>query len=163
MLIISQNKEKVMRFGISFNALKYAERTDRKGKQTIVRHTICISDGLLEEVAEYEIKERCPYGGCYDDHRAQEDPYTDHYPERHLWSDSHKPGEQANWCRGGNLYPTEECPYFEQYEGQKIEQCYRAMISTFQDGYRSCPMMVNGTCEKCLRDLNEAIQGGEMG
>ena len=37
MLIISQNKEKVMRFGISFNALKYAERTDRKGKQTIVR------------------------------------------------------------------------------------------------------------------------------
>lgn len=59
MLIISQNKEKVMRFGISFNALKYAERTDRKGKQTIVRHTICISDGLLEEVAEYESKERC--------------------------------------------------------------------------------------------------------
>ena len=58
MLIISQNKEKVMRFGISFNALKYAERTDRKGKQTIVRHTICISDGLLEEVAEYESKER---------------------------------------------------------------------------------------------------------
>ena len=48
-----------MRFGISFNALKYAERTDRKGKQTIVRHTICISDGLLEEVAEYESKERC--------------------------------------------------------------------------------------------------------
>ncbi len=72
MLIISQNKEKVMRFGISFNALKYAERTDRKGKQTIVRHTICISDG-----------------------------------------------------------------------------------------YRSCPMMVNGTCEKCLRELNEAIQGGK--
>lgn len=79
----------------------------------------------------------------------------------HLWSDSHKPGEQAHWCRGGNLYPTEECPYFEQYEGQKIEQCYRAMISTFQDGYRSCPMMVNGTCEKCLRELNEAIQGGK--
>lgn len=108
----------------------------------------------------YYWSERCPYGACYDDHRAQADPYTDHYPERHLWSDSHKPGEQAHWCRGGNLYPTEECPYFEQYERQKIEQCYRAMISTFQDGYRSCPMMVNGTCEKCLRDLNEAIQGG---
>jgi hypothetical protein len=109
----------------------------------------------------YYWSERCPYGGCYDDHRAQADPYTDHYPERHLWSDSHKPGEQAHWCRGGNLYPTEECPYFEQYEGQKIEQCYRAMISTFQDGYRSCSMMVNGTCEKCLRDLNKAIQGGK--
>lgn len=109
----------------------------------------------------YYWSERYPYGGCYDDYRAQEDPYTDHYPERHLWSDSHKPGEQAHWCRGGNLYPTEECSYFEQYEGQKIEQCYRAMISTFQDGYRSCSMMVNGTCEKCLRDLNKAIQGGK--
>ena len=59
MLIVSQNKEKVMRFGRAFNALEYAERTDRKGKQTIVRHTICISDGLLEEIAEYESKERC--------------------------------------------------------------------------------------------------------
>ena len=59
MLIVSQNKEKVMRFGNAFNALEYAERTDRRGKQTVVRHTICISDGLLEEIAEYESKERC--------------------------------------------------------------------------------------------------------
>lgn len=32
----------------------------------------------------YYWSERCPYGACYDDHRAQADPYTDHYPERHL-------------------------------------------------------------------------------
>ena len=52
----------------------------------------------------YYWSERCPYGGCYDDYRAQEDPYTDHYPERHLWSDSHKPGEQATYIRQKNAH-----------------------------------------------------------
>ncbi len=59
MLIVSQNKEKVMWFGRAFNALEYAESIYRKGKNEQVRHTICISDGCLEEVAEYESKERC--------------------------------------------------------------------------------------------------------
>jgi len=59
MLIVSQNKEKVMQFGICFNALEYTENIDRKGKKEIARHTICISDGCLEEVAEYPTKERC--------------------------------------------------------------------------------------------------------
>lgn len=27
----------------------------------------------------YYWSERCPYRGCYDDYRAQEDPYTDHF------------------------------------------------------------------------------------
>lgn len=30
-----------------------------KGKKETVRHTICISDGCLEEIAEYQTKERC--------------------------------------------------------------------------------------------------------
>ena len=47
MLIVSQNKEKVLWFGRAFNALEYSE------------HTICISDGCLEEIAEYQTKERC--------------------------------------------------------------------------------------------------------
>ncbi len=42
MLIVSQNKESV----------------DRKGKGETIRHTICISDGCLEEIAEYPTKER---------------------------------------------------------------------------------------------------------
>ncbi len=59
MILITQNKESVILFGKTFNALKYhEERYSRRGKET-VRHTICISDGLLEEVAEYESKERC--------------------------------------------------------------------------------------------------------
>lgn len=59
--IRSQNREKLYRFGISFNCLEYDEQQDlRKGKkEAAIRHTICISDGCLEEIAEYESKERC--------------------------------------------------------------------------------------------------------
>lgn len=59
--IRSQNREKLYRFGISFNCLEYDEQQDlRKGKKgAAIRHTICISDGCLEEIAEYESKERC--------------------------------------------------------------------------------------------------------
>ena len=62
MLIVSQNKEKVLLFGISFNALQYVEMVehiDHKGRGGTIRHTICISDGCLEEIAEYPTKERC--------------------------------------------------------------------------------------------------------
>jgi hypothetical protein len=59
MLIVSQNKERVLWLGIALNALEYAESVDRKGKKETIRHTICISDGCLEEIAEYPTKERC--------------------------------------------------------------------------------------------------------
>jgi len=100
---------------------------------------------------------RCPYGACYDDLRAKTEPYTDYYSERHLWSDSHRPGEQEHWCRGGSFYSTEECERFVQYEGQRIEQCHKANTSVFQDGYRECGMMVNGSCERCLTEMEKEI------
>lgn len=59
MLLISQNKEKVLWFGRAFNALEYYEDKMHKGKKEEIRHTICISDGCLEEIAEYPTKERC--------------------------------------------------------------------------------------------------------
>lgn len=49
--IRSQNREKLYRFGISFNALEYSEKQDfKRGKEAEVHHTICISDGCLEEM-----------------------------------------------------------------------------------------------------------------
>ncbi len=39
---------------------------------------------------------RCPYGGCYDDKRAVEDPYdkaNPGNPPRKGWTDWNKPGE----------------------------------------------------------------------
>lgn len=59
MLIVSQNKERVLCFGRVFNALEYIDSVERKGKSETIRHTICISDGCLEEIAEYPTKERC--------------------------------------------------------------------------------------------------------
>ncbi len=59
MLLISQNREKVIMFGISFNTLEYLEEIDRKSNEKKVQHKICISDGCLEEIAEYKSKERC--------------------------------------------------------------------------------------------------------
>lgn len=58
--IRSQNREKLYIFGISFNSLEYAEKHDyKRGKEAAIHHTICISDGCLEGIAEYESKERC--------------------------------------------------------------------------------------------------------
>lgn len=59
--IRSQNREKLYCFGISFNALEYSEdRVHKRGaKEPAVRHAICVSDGCLEELGEYESKERC--------------------------------------------------------------------------------------------------------
>lgn len=102
----------------------------------------------------------CRYGKCYDDHRAVTDPYTDHHPERHMWSDSRKPGEQEHWCRGGIFYHTEECEFFVEYEGQTVEQCVKSNIQVFQDGSRVCSMMVNGSCERCLTELSNKLKEG---
>lgn len=41
---------------------------------------------------------RCPYGKCWDDHRADTDPYDKAHPgepPRTWWSDWNKPGEQG--------------------------------------------------------------------
>lgn len=58
--IRSQNREKLYIFGISFNSLQYEEQHDyKRGKEEAAHHTICIADGCLEKIAEYESKERC--------------------------------------------------------------------------------------------------------
>lgn len=62
--IRSQNKEKLYRLGGNYACIEYGEYEDMKKKKGSTeenqkRHTICISDGCLEEIAEYESKERC--------------------------------------------------------------------------------------------------------
>ena len=59
MLIVSQNKEKLMIFGISFNGLEYGEDTVKNGRKEEIQHKIFITDGCLEEVGKYKSKERC--------------------------------------------------------------------------------------------------------
>lgn len=62
--IRSQNKEKLYRLGGNYACIEYGEYEDIKKKRgdreaDKKRHTICISDGCLEEIGEYESKERC--------------------------------------------------------------------------------------------------------
>lgn len=103
----------------------------------------------------YYWSSRCPYGKCRDDWRAVNDPCRAEV--RKLWSDWDKPGEQERYCRGGFFKPAEECVKFVEYQGQIIEECYRANTQVFQDGYRICSMITNGSCEQCLIELNARI------
>lgn len=57
--IRSQNRESLYCFGISFNSLQYSAIREYKRKDEAKRHTICIGDGCIEPIAEYESKERC--------------------------------------------------------------------------------------------------------
>lgn len=60
--IRSQNREKLYRLGGNYACVEYGEHEDvkrKRGGTEAMRHTICISDGCLEEIGEYESKERC--------------------------------------------------------------------------------------------------------
>ncbi len=62
--IRSQNREKLYRLGGNYACIEYGAYADVKKKRGGAeadnkRHTICISDGCLEEIGEYESKERC--------------------------------------------------------------------------------------------------------
>lgn len=104
---------------------------------------------------------RCPYGGCWDDHRAQANPYNKAHPwepPRKYWSNWNKPGEQEHWCRGGTCYPISYCPEFVKYKGQQIQTCLKASVSVFQDGYINCSLVESMGCEACYKEFEERIE-----
>lgn len=58
--IRSQNREKLYRLGGNYACIEYSEQISYNEREKgTPRHTLCISDGCLEEIAEYESKERC--------------------------------------------------------------------------------------------------------
>ena len=104
---------------------------------------------------------RCPHGGCYDDLRAQTDPYDAAHPDkppRDLWSTWDQPGEQAHWCRGGVFYPTHYCQNFQKYQGQQVKDCLEAVVSVFQDGYIDCSLVDSVGCAECYRRFGERME-----
>lgn len=109
---------------------------------------------------------RCPYGECYDDRRAKEEPYDKVHPSkppRRAWSNWNKPGEQAHWCRGGILYPISYCESFVKYTGCNIEDCVEAPIQIFQDGYVICTLKESIGCESCMKRAEEKESGNGFG
>lgn len=104
---------------------------------------------------------RCPYGGCWDDHRAEVDPYDTAHPDqppRTEWSNWDKPGERAHWCRGGGFYPVHYCPHFVKYQGQTVKTCLGENVSVFQDGYIWCSMLDSTGCQECYKRFLERME-----
>lgn len=107
-------------------------------------------------VCLYWWSSRCPYGECWDDHRAETEPYDKAHldrPTRTGWSDWNKPGEQAHWCRGGVFYPVHYCPEFIKYKGQQIKYCIKEAVQVFQDGYIHCSLVDTVGCQACYEEL----------
>ncbi len=93
-------------------------------------------DDCICEACLYWWSRRCPYGKCYDDHRAQVNPYDKAHPDeppRTYWSDWEE--EQAYWCRGGDVHPVSYCEHFVKYKGEQVHSCLQALVSVYQDGY----------------------------
>ena len=101
---------------------------------------------------------RCPYGGCYDDRRAQERPYDAEHPGevRRTWSDWAKPGEQAHWCRGGVFYPAHVCGGYRTHVRPIARSCLGCDVWIWADGYVECPLVCNVGCERCMEIWEEA-------
>lgn len=99
---------------------------------------------------------RCPYGRCYDDHRAKKDPYDAAHPDeppRTMWSNWET--QQAYWCRGGIFYPASYCGHFIEYKGQQVRECLKAPVSVFQDGYIQCSIVDNMGCQECYKEFKD--------
>lgn len=48
------------------------------------------------------------------------------------------------------MYPAYYCKSFTKYEGTTIEECIRAVIEVFQDGYIRCSIKDQIGCEACI-------------
>lgn len=99
---------------------------------------------------------RCPYGECYDSHRAAVNPYDKAHPgegPRTLWSDWKM--EQAFWCRGGTVYPAAWCEHYIRYRGSRVEPCLGASVQRFQDGYIRCGFGEKADCCRCYEQYIE--------
>lgn len=124
-------------------------------KNVIEDCTKCVCNNCL-----YYWSSRCPYGKCWDDHRAEIDPYDKSHPgqpPRTAWSKWNKPGEQEHWCRGGINYPVTYCRHFVKYKGQQVKTCLKANVSVFQDGYIECSLVDSIGCEACYREFEEKM------
>ena len=97
---------------------------------------------------------RCPYGECYDSHRAEVEPYDQAHPNeppRKSWTNWKT--DQAFWCRGGTTYPVSQCPNFVQYQKPQVKSCLKSNIQEWADGYIQCSLIDNFSCEACYNEF----------
>lgn len=99
----------------------------------------------------------CPRGGCYDEWRAEHQPWPG--PERRQWTNWDAPGEQAHWCRGGRFYPAEACDDFMKYDDRehRVKECFGQVVEVFQDGTVKCGFVNLMGCEECIRRYGKGV------
>ena len=107
---------------------------------------------------------RCPYGGCWDEHRARINPYDQAHPDdppRKEWSNWAT--DQAYWCRGGVFYPTDKCEHFIKYDeaATQVQDCLQAPVTKYQDGYIRCSLVESVGCEECYRQWERRMEHGD--
>lgn len=106
----------------------------------------------------YRWSGRCPYGKCYDDKRAKENPYDKAHPDeppRTGWTNWK--ADQAFWCRGGAYHPVSYCREFVKYRKPVIKDCLNAVVAIYQDGYVRCSLVDTIGCEECYRHFEERM------
>lgn len=125
-------------------------------------HTKSVSGGCYKCVCRTCLmwwSDRCPYGSCYDDHRAEVMPYDLNHPNkppRTAWSNWKN--DQAAWCRGGSFYPVSHCGHYVEYKGCRITQCLKANVATYQDGYMKCSIIDIVGCERCYEEFYQSTE-----
>lgn len=98
-------------------------------------------------------RKNCPYGGCYDEHRADVMPYYSLPPGtlRTLQLGWRASGEHTHWCSGGTTYPEHMCEHHVPYEKPLRQECLNANVTKWKDGQIDCPLVDVWGCEKCMR------------
>lgn len=102
--------------------------------------------------------QKCPYGECYDDKRAVEQPYCLNRIDNRFWSDANKFMERAHWCRSGMFYPENKCENYVEYKGVVVQECIKANVLRYQDGTLICPLIDNYGCEKCYKEFERKME-----
>lgn len=101
---------------------------------------------------------RCPYGECYDGHRAKTNAYDAAHPgqpPRTQWSTWKT--DQAYWCRGGIFYPAVWCEHYIPYRtNASVKTCLECNVMVYQDGYILCPIVDSVGCEACYKRFEDA-------
>ena len=108
-------------------------------------------------------RKNCPYGLCYDDKRAVEQPYQINFVNDYRnWSDINKPMERNHWCRNGIFYPVNKCSEFVMFKGVIVKECLKANVCIYQDGYISCSLIEGYGCENCYKEFMKKEEMGVM-
>lgn len=148
-----------LEFNLHFAKYDYSYFQKRPEYENAIFSSWC--DNCICKTCLYYCSDRCPYGRCYDDKRAIDNPYDKAHPEeppRKAWSNWMT--DQMYWCRGGTHYKTYKCDNYLEYIRNKhiIKECLEAIVDIYQDGYIRCSLVDSLGCDECYKRFEQKIE-----